>query len=120
MWVKRTCRASPDTSVFDPGCVKTRLGEGCAELFSQLPSSERSCQYNRLPHRRNRDGSSTRKLDIGVFTQPRPEADLTVPSYFTRLNTTSSVVPGNKPGLVNFNSLSVSEVMVRFSVGSPT
>jgi hypothetical protein len=29
-----------------PGRVKTRLGEGSAELFSQLPSSERSCQYN--------------------------------------------------------------------------
>src|ERR1035441_5732836 len=59
-----------------PGCVKTRLGEGCAELFSQLPSSERSCQYNRLPHRRNRDGSSTRKLDIGVFTQLGHQPDM--------------------------------------------
>src|SRR5580692_411539 len=48
-----------------------------------------------------------------------PEADLTVPGYFARLNTTSSIVLGNKPGLVNFNSLSVSEVIVRFSVGSP-
>jgi hypothetical protein len=33
-------------SGFDPGCVKTRLREGCAELFSQLPYSERSCQHN--------------------------------------------------------------------------
>jgi hypothetical protein len=32
-------------SPFDPACVKTHLGEGCAELFSQLPSSERSCQH---------------------------------------------------------------------------
>jgi hypothetical protein len=64
-------------SGFDPGCVKTRLGEGCAELFSQLPSPERSCQYNRLPYRRNRDGSSTRKSDIGVFTQPRPKPEVT-------------------------------------------
>ena len=24
----------------DPGCVKTRAGQGCAELFSQLPSSD--------------------------------------------------------------------------------
>src|SRR5476651_806048 len=68
--VKQKSASATWTSVFDPGCVKTRLGEGCAELFSQLPSSERSCQYNRLPHRRNREGSSTRKLDIGVFTQP--------------------------------------------------
>jgi hypothetical protein len=43
-------------SALGRACVKTRLGEGCAALFSQLPSSERSCQYNRLPHRRNRDG----------------------------------------------------------------
>jgi len=57
-------------SELGPGCVKTRLGKGCAELFSQLLPSERSCQHNRLPHRRNRDGSSTRKLEIGVFTQP--------------------------------------------------
>ena len=57
-------------SALGPGCVKTRLGEECAELFSQLPSSKRSCQHNRLPHRRNRDGSSTCKLDIGIFTQP--------------------------------------------------
>src|SRR5471032_1929038 len=59
-----------------PGCVKTRLGEGCAELFSQLASSERSCQYNRLPHRRNRDGNSTRKLDVGVFTQPGSKSEV--------------------------------------------
>jgi hypothetical protein len=38
-----------------------------AELFSQLPCSEVGCQYNR---RRNRDGSSTWKLAIGVLTQP--------------------------------------------------
>jgi hypothetical protein len=31
---------------FDPGCVKTRLGEGRAELFSQLPTSESSYRYN--------------------------------------------------------------------------
>ena len=62
-------------SQLGPACVKTRLGEGCAELFSQLPSSERSCQYNRLPHRRNRDGSSTRKLETGVFTQPGSKAE---------------------------------------------
>src|ERR1700676_3273546 len=64
------------TSVFDPGCVKTRLGEGCAELFSKMPSSERSCQYNRLQHRRTRDESSTRQLDVGVFTQPGPDPDM--------------------------------------------
>src|SRR5207248_3025564 len=33
-------------SGFDPGCVKTRLSQGRAELFSQLPSPNRSCQCN--------------------------------------------------------------------------
>jgi hypothetical protein len=33
-------------TAFDPGCVKTRLGEGRAELFSQLPSSESSYRWN--------------------------------------------------------------------------
>ena len=61
-------------SAVGPGCVKTCLREGCAELFSQLPSSGRSCRYNRLPHRRNRDRSSTRKFGIGVFTQPGSKA----------------------------------------------
>src|SRR5450631_1298959 len=74
-----------------PGCVKTRLGEGCAELFSQLPSTERSCQYNRLPYRRNRDGSSTRKLDIGVFTQTHPITDSSPTSRRVRK------VPWNEP-----------------------
>jgi hypothetical protein len=43
-----------------------------------------------------------------------------VPHYCARLNTTSSLVSGKTPSLVNFNSRSVSDVMVRFSVGSPT
>src|ERR1700688_308170 len=63
-------------SPFDPARVKTRLGEGRAELFSQLPSSESGYQYNRLLHRRNRDGSSTRKLRVGVFTQPGPATNI--------------------------------------------
>ena len=32
-------------SALGPGCVKTRSGEGGAELFSHLPSSESSCQH---------------------------------------------------------------------------
>ena len=33
-------------SAMGPGCVKTRSGKGGVELFSQLPSSESSCQHN--------------------------------------------------------------------------
>jgi len=35
-------------SALGPGCVKTRLSQGRAELFSQLPSPSRSCQCNRF------------------------------------------------------------------------
>src|SRR5260370_35060046 len=35
-------------SAAGPGCVKTRLSQGRAELFSQLPSPNRSCQCNRF------------------------------------------------------------------------
>src|SRR6266403_183994 len=68
-----------DTKVLIQGCVKTRSGKGGAESFSQLPSSEVVASTNRLLHRRNRDGSSTRKLAIGVFTQPGSSTDLTAP-----------------------------------------
>src|SRR6266436_3932565 len=34
-----------DTKVLIQGCVKTRSGKGGAESFSQLPSSESSCQH---------------------------------------------------------------------------
>src|SRR6266566_9005925 len=37
-----------DTKVLIQGCVKTRLSQGRAELFSQLPSPNRSCQCNRF------------------------------------------------------------------------
>jgi len=46
---------SKDTPIYDsgmsesgPGCVKTRLSQGRAELFSQLSSRRRSCRCNRF------------------------------------------------------------------------
>jgi hypothetical protein len=60
----------------DRGCVKTRSSQGCAELFSQLPSSDRSCQCNCFPHRRNRDGNSTRTFNVRVLTQPRSKTEV--------------------------------------------
>src|SRR5205823_10156965 len=36
-------------SASGPGYVKTCLGEGCAELFSQLPSSERKLPAQSTP-----------------------------------------------------------------------
>src|SRR5204863_9147772 len=44
--VKRKSNFGAAKSVDDPGCVKTRLSQRRAELFSQLPSPNRSCQCN--------------------------------------------------------------------------
>jgi hypothetical protein len=73
---KRTSRGNPISVENDRGCVKTRSSQGCAELFSQSPSSDRSCQCNWIPHRRNRDGNSTRKFNVRVFTQPGPDPEV--------------------------------------------
>jgi len=62
-------------SGFDPGCVETRLSRGRSELFSQLPITSSIYQCDWFPQRRNRDGNSTRKLGVGVFTQPGPLTD---------------------------------------------
>jgi len=61
---------------YDLGCVKTRTSRECAELSSQFPSSDRRCQCNWFLHRRNREGSSTRKSSVRVFTQPRPISEV--------------------------------------------
>jgi len=63
-------------SDFDPGCVKTCTSQECAELFSlssSLSSGRKRFWFSNL---RNRDGISTRRLNVGVFTRPRPEADI--------------------------------------------
>ena len=62
-----------------PGCVKTCMSRECAELFSLFPSFDGVCQsYSFLIHR-NRDRLSTRKSDVGVFTQPGSKPVLTTP-----------------------------------------
>ena len=38
-------------SAFYLGCVKSRVSQGSAELFSQLPSPDRGCQRNWFPYR---------------------------------------------------------------------
>src|ERR1035437_2938640 len=73
------CRRWPDhlrqplhvaPSPFVPGCAKTCLSQGCAELLSQFPSLDRAGKCNWFSHRQNREGISTRKLNVRVFTQP--------------------------------------------------
>src|SRR5712692_10182518 len=63
-------------SPFDPGCVKTCTSRECAELFSLFSSFDGDCQSGSFVIQRNRDKLSTRKFDVGVFTQPGSNADL--------------------------------------------
>src|SRR5436190_14444655 len=44
-WVSGNHLLTWSFSAFDRGCVKTRSGKGGAESFSQLTSSESSCQH---------------------------------------------------------------------------
>jgi hypothetical protein len=63
-------------SVKDPGCVKTCTSRECAELFSLFSSFDGDCQSGSFLIQRNRDKLSTRKFDVGVFTQPGPTPDI--------------------------------------------
>ena len=63
-------------SGFDPGCVKTCTSRECAELFSLFSSFDGDCQSGSFVIQRNRDKLSTRKFDVGVFTQPGSLADI--------------------------------------------
>src|SRR5258708_38465010 len=63
-------------SPFDPGCVKTCTSQECAELFSLSSSLSSGRKHFWFSNLRNRDGISTRRLNVGVFTQPRPTPDL--------------------------------------------
>src|SRR5450759_1663984 len=74
--VKRKLDFGAVRSAFDPGCVKTCLSQECAELFSQFPSLDRTGKCNWFSHRQNREGISTRKLNVRVFTQPGPTTDM--------------------------------------------
>jgi hypothetical protein len=63
-------------SVSGPACVKTRTsGEG-AELFSPFASFDGDCQCCCFSIQRNLDKISTRKFDVGVFTQAGSFSDL--------------------------------------------
>jgi hypothetical protein len=57
-----------------PACVKTCRSRECAELFSLFSSFDGDCQSGSFLIQRNRDKLSTRKFDVGVFTQPRSTA----------------------------------------------
>src|ERR1700682_902520 len=56
-------------------CVKTCGSRERAELFSPFSAFDHDGQCCSFLIQRNRDKLSTRKFDVGVFTQPGPEAD---------------------------------------------
>src|SRR5712675_2885054 len=58
------------------GCVKTCTSQECAELFSLSSSLSGGRKHFWFSNLRNRDGISTRRLNVGVFTRPRPEPDI--------------------------------------------
>src|ERR1700737_1252898 len=69
------------------GCVKTSMSRERAELFSLFSSFDGAYQRGSFLIQCNRDKRSTRKFDVGVFTQPGSKADLTAPKSdfrFTR------------------------------------
>ena len=61
------------SSGLGPGCVKTCTRRERAELFSLFSSSDGDWQIASFLIQRNRDKLSTRKFDVGVFTQVRRE-----------------------------------------------
>jgi len=65
-----------DTRVLIQGCVKTCTSRECAELFSLFSSFDGDCQSGSFVIQGNRDKLSTRKFDIGVFTQPGSDGDI--------------------------------------------
>src|SRR5450755_2962752 len=62
------CTASK--SVLGLGCVKTSTRGKRAELFSLFSSFDGACQSGSFLIQCNRDKRSTRKFDVGAFTQP--------------------------------------------------
>jgi hypothetical protein len=72
-------------SASDPGCVKTRLSQGRSELFPQLRPASSTYQCDWFPQRPNRDGNSTRKFSVRVFTQPGPDSDMGQTDWLTGL-----------------------------------
>ena len=63
-------------SPFDPGCAETCTRRERAELFSLFSSSDGDWQIASFLIQRNRDKLSTRKFDVGVFTQPGSKTEV--------------------------------------------
>src|SRR5260221_8883952 len=76
----------------------------CAELFSLFSSFDGDCQSGSFLIQRNRDKLSTRKFDVGVFTQPGSSTDLTTPKFDFRSSPKSGLKSDIGPCPVRANS----------------
>src|SRR6266446_4017829 len=77
-------------SEMGPGCVKTCTSGECAELFSLFSSFDGDCQSGSFLIQRNRDKLSTRKFDVGVFTQPGSKKESASPPPAMRTSTVAT------------------------------
>src|SRR6266481_3187280 len=76
-------------SGFDPGRVKTCASRECAELCSLFSSFDGDCQSGSFVIQRNRDKLSTRKFDVGVFTQPGSKTEVLASQSIVRVGSHS-------------------------------
>ena len=90
--VERTWRREVAASANDPGCVKTCTSQECAELFSLSSSLSGGRKHFWFSNLRNPDGISTRRLNVGVFTRPRPKGE--VAGYSMTSSASASIVGG--------------------------
>src|SRR6267378_4334434 len=80
-------------SASGPACVKTCPSRECAELFSLFSSFDGDRQGGSFVIERNRDKLSTRKFDVGVFTQAGSLADLDRRTLNVRFTLNSGHLP---------------------------
>jgi hypothetical protein len=102
-------------SQLGPGCVKTCTRRERAELFSPFSSSEGDWQIASFLIQRNRDKLSTRKFDVGVFTQPGSKTELSPLALHVR--STSWLRENSEIELANRNFLSTSINLKNKSAG---
>ena len=89
-------RCWPAPVAIDLGCVKTCEREERAELFSLVSSPDGDRQRCRFSNWRNRDEISIRKLNVGVFTRPRPISAMRGSDLLRRKLTFEPCISGRK------------------------
>src|ERR1700730_4776358 len=90
-------------SPLGPGCVKTCTRGECAELFSLFSPFDGACQSGSFLIQRNRNKRSTRKFEVGVFTQPGPKAEVMQCPLLESLGGKAILEPGGEPGKATRN-----------------